>query len=243
MKLHISLPSLLFLLVFLISSSINAQTISDDKSSQLLHIKARGQYAGVTIYNYTGNLTVDAGVVIADLFDLGKYNESSLDKMGIPEDIKEKLKPYLGKKGQLAQIYSYIEPLTLTKSEYNLIDKLFFKYLGETIENIYNANIPKGAKQFGDLSPHIQTIVASVALQYSLNWDRSTPRFFNTVLNHDWKAMVTELMDFDNGKYQYKRDKDLEYLFENMNDDFFKEIAPAIELPSIPFKPDIPAGF
>ena len=63
-----------------------------------------------------------SGVTIATGFDLGQRSQMDLKRLGLPANLIEKLKPYLGAKKEDAKKLLDATPLTITSTEAESID-------------------------------------------------------------------------------------------------------------------------
>jgi hypothetical protein len=136
--------------------------------------EAKIRLSGYTLKNYKRS-----GVTISSGVDLGQWNEKTLTSIGIPDSLVQKLKPYLGKKGNDAISFLEKNPITLTKSEAILLRDQVSEYLfGQVILNYESCT----DKNFTDLPPGFQAVLLSVGYQGVPNaWLREVkegdPRF------------------------------------------------------------------
>lgn len=130
----------------------------------------------------------DSGVTIASGFDLGARKESDLK--GLPEEIIELLKPFLGFKGVEA---SEIAPkLKVSDNQAKIINefakstelaKLKTKWQSATGTN------------FDDLPTEQATVLTSVAFQYG-DLESRTPNFWKQTTGGDWVGAYKNLLNF-----------------------------------------------
>ena len=159
-----------------------------------------------------------SGVTIASGFDLGKRSEKDLE--GLPESIKNKLKPYLGLQKQAA--IDYIETdgnkLTISKAEANIINEFAKKQALEVLVKSWNNT---SDVRWEDLSIPQATAVASVAFNFGSNLKKVTPKFWRYTTTGDWAAARDELRDFytddEKGRkrqriYGPRRNREADYL-------------------------------
>jgi hypothetical protein len=148
-----------------------------------------------------------SGVTIATGFDLGARNESDLKALGIGGTLLTKLKPYLGKQKQDAVDYLKDNPLTIGKSDADLIDKAVKSKDVASIKSRYNAALPAGSSRFDSLFDEAQTAIASVGFQYGPNFRTKAPTFWKHITSQDWDAAIAELKKFGD-KYPTRRKKE-----------------------------------
>ena len=119
-----------------------------------------------------------SGVTIASGFDLGARVLEDLK--GLPDDIVEILKPFLGLKGVEA---SEIAPnLKITEDQGKIINE-FAK--SEAITNLKTKWENSTGTSFNDLSTEQATVLASVAFQYG-DLESRTPNFWKQTTSGDW---------------------------------------------------------
>ena len=145
-----------------------------------------------------------SGVTIASGFDLGARNENDLE--GLPQDIINTLKPYLGLKGEDAQ--NIAGNLNVTEDQAKIINEFAKK---EAIKNL-RLKWEKATKtSFDDLPKEKATVLASVAFQYG-DLESKTPNFWNQTINNQWEDAYNNLLDFRD-VYDSRREREAEYLF------------------------------
>jgi hypothetical protein len=64
-----------------------------------------------------------SGVTVATGVDLGQRSESDIDKLDIPDELKDKLKPYTELTGKEAEDFLKGNPLDLTEAEAEALDR------------------------------------------------------------------------------------------------------------------------
>jgi len=144
----------------------------------------------------------DSGVTIASGFDLGARRLSDLD--GLPDNIVEKLKPFLGFKG--AEADEMASNLTITNDESKIINDFSKKEATELLSKRWkNAT----GSEFSELPKNKATVIASVAFQYG-NLETETPNFWRQVTNDDWAAAEKNLRDFKDN-YDSRRKLEANY--------------------------------
>ena len=143
-----------------------------------------------------------SGVTIASGFDLGARNLNDL--AGLPQDIIDLLKPYLGFKGAEAQ--EMAGNLKVSDEQANIINE-FSK--AEATENLSRKWKEKTGQEFSELPKNKATVIASAAFQYG-DLASETPNFWKQVTEDDWGAAVKNLRNFQD-KYPSRRNKEADY--------------------------------
>jgi hypothetical protein len=135
------------------------------------------------------------GVTIATAVDLGHHSPSTIDAMLISEELKAKLKPYAGLKGEDAVAALDRRPLGLTSAEAEALDEAAKKPIVQQVVASYDAAVQdkEGLKPFKMLPEAAQTVIASVALKYGPDLPVRVPRFWQCACAQDWPACVSEL--------------------------------------------------
>jgi len=102
-----------------------------DKFVDLLSNKDGGKWEGSEKKLYVPKDSEKSGVTGATGFDVGQINQAGLKKLGFPKELNDKLKPYLGLKGDAARKALAKKPLTLTDVEVKTINR---SVVSKTIE-------------------------------------------------------------------------------------------------------------
>jgi type VI secretion system secreted protein VgrG len=162
-----------------------------------------------------GDVIGQSGATIGIGVDLGQRNENDLIRLGLPDDLIAKLRPYLGKRCRDAQAVLAECPLYLSTNE---VEELSAAVIAETIERIaarYDAAVQgkPNACRFDALPWQAQTVITSLAYQYGDNLPRATPRFWKHVTDRNWCAVILELENFGD-KYGSRRRKEARLLRE-----------------------------
>ena len=150
-----------------------------------------------------------SGVTIASGFDLGARKLSDLN--GLPEEIINKLEPYLGLKGNEA--ISKAKQLKITREEGRIINKFAKKESLQKLEKKWNKD---SEIKFNELSTEQATVLASVAFQYGSSFKRkdgTQMNFYKLALDNDWQGVYDELVDFGD-RYPTRRKEEAKLLFE-----------------------------
>ena len=143
-----------------------------------------------------------SGVTIASGFDLGARNEADLK--GLPQDIIDTLKPFLGFKGAKAE--EVASNLKVSKEQANIINEFSKK---EAVDKLSSKWQTATGKSFDELPREKATVVASVAFQYG-DLESRTPNFWKQVTSDDWEGAVSNLRDFGDN-YGTRRDSEADF--------------------------------
>ena len=130
----------------------------------------------------------DSGVTIASGFDLGARKESDLK--GLPEEIIELLKPFLGFKGVEA---SEIAPKLKVSDDQAKIINEFAK--STELAKLKTKWQSATGTNFDDLPTEQATVLTSVAFQYG-DLESRTPNFWKQTTGGDWVGAYKNLLNF-----------------------------------------------
>lgn len=152
--------------------------------------------------------TSKSGVTVATGVDIGQLSADQIDKMDIPDDLKDKLKDYAGLTGQAAVDYLDAHPLEITPEEATSLDRVVYGQTISAVSGSYDDAHPGNA--FTSLPADAQTVIASVATQYGTDLETRTPNFWSAVTEGRWQDAVNELRDFgDNYQSRHNQEADL----------------------------------
>ena len=152
----------------------------------------------------------NSGVTIASGVDLGQRNERSLQRLAISEDLRAKLRPYLGLKKQEAVAFLEQDPLEIIDEEAEELDLAVKRLMMGSLISKFDAASPV---PFEQLEPQKQTVVASVAFQYGTGLDTRTPNFWKQVTTGDWAGALANLRNFGDD-YRTRRNTEGQLLAE-----------------------------
>lgn len=153
--------------------------------------------------------TSSSGVTIATGVDLGARTLTEISKWPIADELKVKLAPYAGRKGQDAVDLLRELPLEITQDEAAQIETAACGPIFDQLQKAYDKAAGKDA--FYHLPDVVQTVLASLAYQYGPNLARRTPKFWELACQKDWQACVNELENFGDG-YPTRRRKEAKLL-------------------------------
>lgn len=157
------------------------------------------------------NNVVKAGVTVGIGVDLGYLK---VNRISIPDELREKLLPYAGKKGKAAKKALREKPLFLTEEEAMMLSQLQLLRYNTFVKNYWNAD---SQVKWSALPDAFQTVVFSVLYQYGR--PERVPRFWLFATTLDIKRMIEELRDFGDS-YPTRRNKEADYLEEHIGEDY-----------------------
>ena len=132
-----------------------------------------------------------SGVTIGTGVDLGQQTALGLLDMGVPFELVDKLRPYIGLKKQAAVDALKIQPLTLTSAEVKALDDAVFARYVRDIEARYNKDNP--ASPFADSPPEAQAVLVSILYQRGLGSPKNYPNTWKLLLDGDWPGAAAKL--------------------------------------------------
>ncbi|MGH7122979.1 MAG: pesticin C-terminus-like muramidase [Stellaceae bacterium] len=152
--------------------------------------------AGYVPKNSDGGVLGVSGVTIGMGVDLGQMDEKTIDGLEIPQDLKDRLRPYLGLRGDAAEA-ALEAPLTISPDEADQLNAAVEAGKADLLRERYDAAVGQGGCGFDDLPARAQTVIASVAFQWGSIWARSAPpeipAFWVAVTEQDWEKAVAVL--------------------------------------------------
>jgi len=187
------------------------------------YVPVEGKGSNYTAISGSGKIAGNSGVTIASGLDLGQRD--NLDDLNLPEDIKEKLIPYLGLKKEDAVNKLREMPLTLTEEEALSVKEATESSYYNLAESKFNKN--KYGKEFTDLPPSVQTAL------YSLVYNTGTigPNTLDKASNdNDYSDLLEELRNYykegseaDTGFQGQRRRLEADYIEQNLIEDIQKQ--------------------
>lgn len=161
-----------------------------------------------------GQVIQNSGVTIGTGVDLGQQTEARLRRLGVSDEIINKLSPFLGSgKRKQAAVTALEESggLTLSDEEVDALDQALKSETLREVRNWYNKNNTQG-NDWSDLSDRQQTVAASIAFNHGLD---GAPTFFGHISEGNWEGVVDELEHFysdSRNELFPRRRKELQYL-------------------------------
>jgi len=175
-----------------------------DNNFKNVDVAEIAEYEGNKLIGYVPNAkNSKSGVTIASGLDLGARNVNDLK--GLPKNIINKLKPFLGLKGNEA--VAKAEELNVTEEEAKIINKFAHK---QSLTKLKKKWEKDSGQSFDLLSKEQATVLASVAFQYG-DLKTETPTFYKLALEGNWQGVYEELLDFGDD-YETRRNKEAKYL-------------------------------
>lgn len=155
----------------------------------------------------------NSGVTVATGVDLGQRNQADLASLHLSATLVSLLSPYLGLTGQAAADFLENHPLILTPSQVAELDRAVHNQIYTQVATNYNN---ASDLSFWRLPSAVQTVIASVALQYGPNLhlpasQGGTPAFWAAVTEGRWQDAVDELRDFGDA-YDTRRNLEADVL-------------------------------
>jgi hypothetical protein len=149
---------------------------------------------GYVPQNEDGSVIGQSGVTIGIGVDLGQHGGLTITAWGASRALLDKLRPYLGLRGENALKALAAKPLELSEDEAQLLTDGAKRMILMDLLSRYD--LAANGRKFSDLSPGAQTALLSVAYQYGTRLDVRTPRFWNRAVNGNEAAMKAELWSF-----------------------------------------------
>ena len=146
-----------------------------------------------------------SGVTIGTGVDLGQQTALGLLDMGVPFELVDKLRPYIGLKKQAAVDALKIQPLTLTSAEVKALDDAVIGRYIKNISDHYNKNKP--SHPFAVIPRQAQAVLVSVLYQRGLGFCAKNPGWWGPMLAGEWPKAATWLRDPANGGGYHSRRK------------------------------------
>lgn len=132
-----------------------------------------------------------SGVTVGTGLDLGQQGEADLRLMGMPGELIELFRPYLGKRRQDAVAALAAIPLVLTDAQCDIMDEAVHAAYIQNAARLYNGHAPRS---FEDIPAQAQTVI--VSLFYQLGSPYAAPGYRKTwalLCAGDWQSAAHEL--------------------------------------------------
>lgn len=159
-----------------------------------------------------GKAVQQSGVTVGTGVDLGAQSEAKLRRLGVSDEIIEKLKPFFGKKQDKAIKALENNPdVILEDDEVLELDRAIKSYTLRQVKSWYNKDNKLG-QDWGDLSDRQQTVVLSVFYNHGLD---GAPNFKRQIEEGDWSAAIDNLRNFyssPTNELHSRRVKEAQYL-------------------------------
>ena len=145
--------------------------------------------------NRYGAVIGNSGVTIGIGVDLGKVTAAQLKRYGVSNRLINKLRPYLGLRGQAAYAYLQRHPLILHKKQAEALTRAVQTYVINSVANYYTKDsVPP--VNFYSLPEGVQTVIADLAYQYGPALYKATPNFWRQVTHGRWLSALITLEKF-----------------------------------------------
>ena len=164
-----------------------------------------GQQEGFRLDAYVPDpLFSMSGVTVGTGVDVGQRSVAEIQALDIPEDLKQKLIPYAGLKGQAAVNFLANRPLRLTEGEAYALDQAVAQEIFGDVATLYDA---ASEDSFLELPLEARTAIGDLAYQYGPNLAQRTPDFWGDVTQGRWDEATQTLRDFGD-RYPDRRNEE-----------------------------------
>ena len=153
-----------------------------------------------------------SGVTIGTGVDIGQRSVDEINRLDIPEDLKDKLIDYAGLKGQNALDALAAQPLNISNTEADQLDKAIQDKATNSLIEAYNAQ--SESVKFNALPAEMQTVIASVDYQHGYLPDKC-PIFWSAVTEQRWDDAEKELRNFGDD-FHSRREKEADLLHQGI---------------------------
>ena len=155
-----------------------------------------------------GTVRGQSGLTIATGWDVGQMSLEELQASGLPPEIINKVRPFVGLKKEEAQAkYKELGAPMLEEGESDIIDEFTHNRTVSQLSQNYNKAT---GKSFKDLTPGQQTAMASVGFQFGTDLENATPNFWKQTTTGDWEGAIKNLLDWEStgeaSEYQARRE-------------------------------------
>ncbi|WP_165177479.1 pesticin C-terminus-like muramidase [Desulfovibrio sp. ZJ369] len=130
-----------------------------------------------------------SGVTVGAGLDLGQQAEADLRRMGIPDALMERFRPYLGKRRQDALAALAAAPLTLTDAQCEAVDAAVHGDYIRRAAALYDRD--SAGLPFVNVPPQAQAVI--VSLFYQLGAPSGYPKTWKYLCAGDWAQAAREL--------------------------------------------------
>lgn len=159
-----------------------------------------------------GKVIQNSGVTVGTGVDLGQQSASRFRKLGVPEEIINKLSPFFGKhKENAVKALEKNGKVTLSDEEVFAIDEALKKETLRETKRWYNKTNTMD-QDWSDLNDRQQTVILSVRYNHG---PTGAPNFYRQVSSGDWSAAIDNLRNFYSSKDNQlwsRRVKEAQYL-------------------------------
>lgn len=151
--------------------------------------------AGRTGLAVCGPVIGASGVTIGSGLDLGQQRLADLERMNIPPELRQRFRPYLGKRREAARAALAAAPLAITEAQCAALDAAVHGDYIRRAGAVYESRAGNaGGAPFAHLPPQAQTVI--VSLHYHLgryDGDPGYPVLWGHLIRNDWASAAREL--------------------------------------------------
>jgi GH24 family phage-related lysozyme (muramidase) len=146
--------------------------------------------------------TTNSGVTIAHGFDLGQLSLREFDNLPLDENLRVKLRPYVGLKKYTALSFLQQHPLSISNAELTELNLIAANEILQPLVKYYDR---ASKESFLDLPPAAQTAVFSYAYQNGpfFMFQPQSKKLWECFVTQNWKKASKQLRKFS--LYQSRR--------------------------------------
>lgn len=140
-----------------------------------------------------------SGVTIGTGFDVGQWRASDLrNKLGMPDDIADRLAPYTGHIRDSAVAQLRASPLSVTRDEANVIDQASHRYFVRETMGYWDAHRGPDTPAFRDLTSAQQTVLFSRSYHQGIGMPSTAVArdFYSAAQHNDWVSAESNLRNY-----------------------------------------------
>lgn len=149
----------------------------------------RRNFTGRNRIEDCGDIMGASGVTVGTGLDLGQQSDADLRRMGIPDALIERFRPYLGRRREEAVDALARAPLTLTDAECDAVDAAVHADYIQRAAMAYDA---EADEPFAGCPPEAQTVIVSLFYQLGAGKTRY-PVTWRLLCEGDWAGAAREL--------------------------------------------------
>lgn len=170
---------------------------------------------GLITQGYVPKGSSTSGVTIAAGIDLGQQGLREIAPLS--GTLRDRLKPYLGLRGDAARIKLHSHPLCVSEQEAKLImEPTKRRFLCLVQMHFDRADPPIS---FDDISDGPATAIMSVTWQYGNPWsDNLCGDFWHIATRCDWPALAAQLRAFPDQRFIDRRRLEAEFLLAHVHE-------------------------
>jgi hypothetical protein len=128
-----------------------------------------------------------SGVTIATGADIGQWSVEEIERLILPRELKIKLRPYTGVRGDRAVKLLQERPLLISDREASLIDSAIHTKIVNDLARRFR--LASGA-EFDDLPRPVQTVLASLAINFGPGQLATMARTWSLISSQDWRGLA-----------------------------------------------------